>query len=205
MQITFQETPLHLIEDTRHEFLLSNKEVALGYGTTIQSLNQAKRNNETELIEGKHWLKLEVQTKGGKQKVIHWTKKGIVRLGFFIKSENAKKFRDWAEDYIVNTVPGQNDELKKLQDIIMAQNKLIAEQPIKQKPDDIFMNDPVLHNNFLEFLYQANRATHEVNIIRHLSPALDTTHQSLSNFLLHITRRYEKIRGVDKHIFKQII
>ena len=69
---------------------------------TIQSLAQAKKNNEDELTEGKHWLRLEVQTKGGKQKVIHWTKKGIVRLGFFIKSENAKKFRDWAEDYIVN-------------------------------------------------------------------------------------------------------
>ena len=35
-------------------------------------------------------------------KVIHWTKKGIVRLGFFIKSQQAKAFRDWAEDYIVD-------------------------------------------------------------------------------------------------------
>ncbi len=100
--ITFHNTELHLQEHPQHEFLLSNKEVALGYGTTIQSLAQAKKNNKNELIEGKHWLRLEVQTKGGKQKVIHWTKKGIVRLGFFIKSENAKKFRDWAEDYIVN-------------------------------------------------------------------------------------------------------
>jgi len=64
---------------------------------------------------------------------------------------------------------------------------------------DSFMNDPCLHNDFLEFLYQANKAVHEVNIIRHLSSGLDSTHQSMSNFMLHMTRRYEKIRGVSKY------
>ena len=101
--VTFNNTELHLIEHPSHEFLLSNKEVALGYSTTIALLSQAKKNHSDELIEGKHWLRLEVQTKGGKQKVIHWTKRGIVRLGFFIKSKQAKEFRDWAEDYIVQT------------------------------------------------------------------------------------------------------
>jgi len=126
MQITFQETPLHLIEDAQHEFLLSNKEVALGYGITQSTLRSNTNNHKDELIEGKHWLKLEMQTKGGKQKVIHWTKKGIVRLGFFIKSENAKKFRDWAEDYIVNGPIPSNT--KELQEIILKQNALLAGQ-----------------------------------------------------------------------------
>ncbi|MEA1917406.1 MAG: hypothetical protein U9N42_07730 [Campylobacterota bacterium] len=100
--ITFNNVELNLQEHPQHEFLLSNKEVALGYGTSIQSLAQAKRNNTDELIENKHFIRLHVETNGGKQKVIHWTKKGIVRLGFFIKSQQAKEFRDWAEDYIVN-------------------------------------------------------------------------------------------------------
>lgn len=109
--VTFNNTQLHLVEHPSHEFLLSNKEVALGYNTTIALLSQAKKNHADELIEGKHWLRLEVQTKGGKQKVIHWTKRGIVRLGFFIKSQQAKQFRDWAEDYIVNqqAIPKQPD------------------------------------------------------------------------------------------------
>lgn len=102
MQITFNETQLHLVEHTQHEFLLSNKEVALGYGITENAIIKHLGRRSDELIEDKHWLRLEVQTKGGKQKVIHWTKKGIVRLGFFIKSKQAKEFRDWAEDYIVN-------------------------------------------------------------------------------------------------------
>ena len=100
--ITFNDVELHLQAHPQHEFLLTNKEVALGYGTSIKALTLTKSRNEDELIEGKHWLRLEVQTKGGKQSVIHWTKKGIVRLGFFIKSQKAKAFRDWAEDYIVN-------------------------------------------------------------------------------------------------------
>ena len=102
MQITFNNTSLNLVEHTQHEFLLSNKEVALGYGIKLNTLATHKNEHQDELLENKHWLRLEVQTKGGKQKVIHWTKKGIVRLGFFIKSQQAKAFRDWAEDYIVD-------------------------------------------------------------------------------------------------------
>lgn len=104
MQITFNNTNLTLVEDSTHEFLLSNKEVALGYGVTTQTINDHKNKlHSDELLEGKHWMRLDVQTNGGKQSVIHWTKKGIVRLGFFIKSEQAKAFRDWAEDYIVKS------------------------------------------------------------------------------------------------------
>ena len=108
--ITFHDTTLHLEPDTQHEFLLTNKEVALGYGIAQSTLRSNFNNNKDELIEGKHWIKKVSATKGGKQKVIHWTKKGIVRLGFFIKSEKAKEFRDWAEDYIVNTTQEQHKQ-----------------------------------------------------------------------------------------------
>jgi len=108
--ITFNDVELHLQEHSQYEFLLSNKEVALGYGITENAIIKHLERRSDELIEGKHWLRLEVQTKGGKQKVIHWTKKGIVRLGFFIKSKQAKKFRDWAEDYIVHHTTQQSND-----------------------------------------------------------------------------------------------
>ena len=101
--VTFQQTTLSVVESTEHTFLLSNKEVAIGYGVDAKTVNRHKTEHSDELIEGKHWMRLDVQTNGGKQSVIHWTKKGIVRLGFFIKSEQAKAFRDWAEDYIVKS------------------------------------------------------------------------------------------------------
>ncbi|EIQ01065.1 hypothetical protein OpiT1DRAFT_05632 [Opitutaceae bacterium TAV1] len=39
-----------------------------------------------------------MNTLGGEQDVTLWTKRGVIRLGFFIKSERAKKFRNAAED-----------------------------------------------------------------------------------------------------------
>jgi len=113
MQITVLDKTLHLVEDTQHEFLLSNKEVALGYGVAQSTLRSNFNNHKDELIEGKHWTRLHVKTNGGMQRVIHWTKKGIVRLGFFIKSKQAKEFRDWAEDYIVNPTNSLDYQLQR--------------------------------------------------------------------------------------------
>lgn len=126
--VVFQETKLNLIEDLNHEFLLSNKDIAIGYGCSIQTIRSHLKNHSEELKEGKHWIKKDVLTKGGTQSVTHWTKKGIVRLGFFIKSERAKKFRDWAEDYIVNQKSSETTiqiELSKLnQEIKDLKNQL---------------------------------------------------------------------------------
>lgn len=88
---------VEIIENEEFDFLMDTSNVAKGYGTNEANIRNAKRNNPEELIEGKHYF-----TDKSKGKKMFWTKKGIVRLGFFIKSESAKKFRDWAEDYIVN-------------------------------------------------------------------------------------------------------
>lgn len=135
--------------------------------------------------------------------------------------------------YALNPELKEKLELKiqQLEKTILEQNRIIAEQPtstlsspqrkellkeivalstendklkLEIQNNDIFMSDPALHNDFLDFLYQANIAVMEVNNIRHLSPQLDKTHQSLSNFMLFITRRYDKIRGVEQYKIKQI-
>ncbi len=56
---------------------------------------------------------MEVETNGGKQRKLFWTKRGVIRLGFFIKSERAKKFRDWAEDLILNSIEQKVEEQKE--------------------------------------------------------------------------------------------
>ena len=70
--IRFEDINLHLEPHQNLEFLLTNKEVADGYGVSIQSLSQAKINYPDELIKGKHYLRLDTQTNGGVQKVIHF-------------------------------------------------------------------------------------------------------------------------------------
>lgn len=115
--IKFQDdVQLNFLLDDRHEFLLTTKEVALGYGTSTENVRVHKHSNKEEFIEGKHFLtvsnsnaqkyNLTMDTKA--RQVTLWTKRGIIRLGFFIKSQRAKEFRDWCEDLIINS-PQQNN------------------------------------------------------------------------------------------------
>lgn len=138
--VQFDETELSLIENHEHEFLLSNKDVAIGYGVSIDTIRSHLSKNQNEFIEGKHYI---VDKSYKNTRKIFWTKKGIVRLGFFIKSESAKKFRDWAEDYIVNQKSSNNDlqkilnQIKKQnQEIQNLKNQLALQEP--QKPTNPF-------------------------------------------------------------------
>lgn len=88
----------------KHEFLLPNKEVALGFHVSTHLIRRHKSDHKDELIEGKHFVSgvsIPHSAGNGVSKGTMWTKRGIVRLGFFIKSERAKLFRDWAEDLII--------------------------------------------------------------------------------------------------------
>jgi prophage antirepressor-like protein len=119
MLIKFEELDIEVDENKLHEFLISNSDVAKGYGVQEKSLLRTRTRHKDELIEGKHFVYLDVQTNGGMQNKIFWTKRGVVRLGFFIKSERAKKFRDWAEDLILQKVENefsQNLNLTKLEE-----------------------------------------------------------------------------------------
>lgn len=83
-----------------HEFIMSTKEVAHGYGVSYGNIREHKRVND-EFIEGKHFISCVRITDSEPHNKVYWTKRGIVRLGFFIKSVRAKLFRDWAEDLII--------------------------------------------------------------------------------------------------------
>lgn len=93
-----------VIPDSDHEFLMLTKEVANGYGISDQTIRKVKERNLDEMMEGKHFLSSVTIRHGaspGASKATLWTKRGIVRLGFFIKSERARLFRDWAEDLVI--------------------------------------------------------------------------------------------------------
>lgn len=52
-----------------------------------------------ELEEGKHFIEGVTDSHSStNQKKTMWTKRGVIRLGFFIKTPMAKEFRDWAEE-----------------------------------------------------------------------------------------------------------
>ncbi|MBD9165869.1 MAG: hypothetical protein EGQ00_02285 [Parabacteroides johnsonii] len=116
-QFTVAENLIVTVEPNKeHEFLMTTAEVAKGFGITPSALRSCKSYNQEELIENKHFIscvrisdaryKMDAGCESGSyipNKQTLWTKRGIVRLGFFIKSERAKLFRDWAEDLVIFT------------------------------------------------------------------------------------------------------
>lgn len=96
-----------VIPNLDHEFLMDTEQVAFGYGVSPHTIRQHKKRQFTELIDGKHFVS-GVTFSHSELNAVHnkvfWTKRGIVRLGFFIKSERARLFRDWAEDLVINKV-----------------------------------------------------------------------------------------------------
>lgn len=116
-EIVAENLSVEIIPDGQHEFLMSTNEVVKGYGVSDGSIRKHKMEHRDELVEGKHFITLFNGGNAGVSKSnagcisegyqirhVLWTKRGIVRLGFFIRSERAKLFRDWAEDLVVNKV-----------------------------------------------------------------------------------------------------
>ncbi len=98
-----------VIPNLSYEFLMPTADVAKGYGVKEGTIREHKRANADELIEGEHFLtatakgvrNTDTLQKNFQPHQIYWTKAGIIRLGFFIKSNNAKMFRNWAEKVIL--------------------------------------------------------------------------------------------------------
>lgn len=96
------EVVVEVQPNVEHEWVLSSKDVAEGYGLSASSLRSAKSRYSDELLEGTHWVVADSNTLGGTQQTTYWTKEGVVMLGFFIKTPSAKEFRRWASNYIVS-------------------------------------------------------------------------------------------------------
>lgn len=187
--VKVNNSTLKIIENVQHDFLISNKEVALGYGIAISTLRGQKSNHKDELIENKHFI---ISKNDKKQKVIYWTKKGIIRLGFFIKSKEAREFRDWAEDYIVNPNSKATDELDELKKTVMAQNELIANNS-QQSADGLEREN--------------DRLREEIKLLKHTFVFVhDSYHKILTtcspidmqDALLKMTNRFQLIGSTNK-------
>lgn len=95
-----------IIPSKAHEFLMTTDEVAHGYDCSSDAILKTRKRNQSDFENQKHYFKgldnLSAPLRKNLQpNQIYWTKRGVIRLGFFIKSSRAKLFRDWAEDLIL--------------------------------------------------------------------------------------------------------
>jgi hypothetical protein len=104
LQVT-NDLTVQIFTNPEFDFLMDTNQVALGYGVAPATVRSHKSQNKDEFLENVHFIS-RVQNTNARQNLkttsILWTKQGIIRLGFFIKSERAKLFRDWAESVILN-------------------------------------------------------------------------------------------------------
>jgi hypothetical protein len=94
-----------VIQNPNHEFLMPTKDVAMGYGVSAGTIRKHQERHLDEFLEGKHYVKgatISHTLSNVQPHAVFWTKQGIVRLGFLIKSERARLFRDWAESVILS-------------------------------------------------------------------------------------------------------
>ena len=106
------ELEVIIIPNPYHEFLMSTKEVAASYGVSDGNIRNQMFRNQEDFKEGRHFVKgvciSNTLDSNAQPHQVFWTKRGIVRLGFFIKSERARMIRDWAEDLILEQLEGGN-------------------------------------------------------------------------------------------------
>jgi len=104
----FDGITLHVLPYPDHGWLITTLEVALGYGVTSSDIREHKRTHADELREGEHWITVRNPDSNPRAGIPHrftlWTKRGIARLGMFITSERAVRFREWAEGLIIEAM-----------------------------------------------------------------------------------------------------
>lgn len=86
--------------------------VAKRYNVNERAILTHKTRHADEIIENIHFVYISEETKGGKQEILKWTLRGIIKLGMFIRSKEAKNFRSWAEAELEKSIKKIEDELK---------------------------------------------------------------------------------------------
>lgn len=95
-------------EQTQVEILnfltFTTEYVAERYGTSVTNIRDHKREHADEIVEDIHFV---VVKNDRNRPLIKWTLRGIIKLGMFIRSKEAKYFRLWAEQELEKTILGE--------------------------------------------------------------------------------------------------
>jgi hypothetical protein len=145
---------VNVLPNEAHEYLMTTKEVANGYGVTQYAILKNKLMLGSELIEGKHFISAITISNSGlnlPHNAILWTKRGIIRLGFAMRSERAKLFRDWAEELIISVSSGQPTVNKTLP-ARRNHNRLTSERLIRLLQLTHRIDDSTLRNEIVNEL-----------------------------------------------------
>lgn len=102
----------------------TNEYVAKNYGISEVTIRNHKKLHADELVENIHFVT--EQNKFGVNEA-KWTLRGIIKLGMFIRSKEAKNFRLWAEMELEKTILGELESAKEAREQSLSlTNKVIS-------------------------------------------------------------------------------
>lgn len=102
----------------------TNEYVAKNYGISEVTIRNHKKLHTDELVENIHFVT--EQNKFGVNET-KWTLRGIIKLGMFIRSKEAKNFRLWAEMELEKTILGELESAKEAREQSLSlTNKVIS-------------------------------------------------------------------------------
>ena len=108
MQSLFQTEPAQV--EILNFLTFTTDYVAKRYSTTVNNIKEHKRLHADEIVEDIHFV---VVKNDRNRPLIKWTLRGIIKLGMFIRSKEAKYFRLWAEQELEKTILSELAQAKE--------------------------------------------------------------------------------------------
>ena len=105
MQSLFQTEPAQV--EILNFQTFTSEYVAERYGVSEKTIRDHKREHADEIVEDIHFV---VAKNDRNRPVIKWTLRGIIKLGMFIRSNESKAFRIWAERELEKIILKQAQE-----------------------------------------------------------------------------------------------
>ena len=108
MQSLFQTEPAQV--EILNFKTFTSEYVAERYGVSEKTIRDHKREHADEIVEDIHFV---VVKNDRNRPLIKWTLRGIIKLGMFIRSKEAKCFRLWAEQELEKTILSELTQAKE--------------------------------------------------------------------------------------------
>ncbi len=105
---SFDDKKLVITKVSEHEFYMTLDQVANALEVNENTIMMQLNRNASEYQENVHWGTITYRDSMGRsrdKRILY--KRGVIRISMFIRSEVAKRFRQWVEDLVIDLSTGE--------------------------------------------------------------------------------------------------
>jgi len=110
--VEFNDIELHLLVDDKYQWLITLKELSLAFDVGLNVIIEIQSEHDSDLIEGKHFIFDSIGSEywNDSTKRLLWTKKGVMRLAFWLNNKRVIEAIDFFEELQFNIVKKETHE-----------------------------------------------------------------------------------------------